>query len=69
VSKQVAARDPIQRVFINLAPVAKFYPTTNPVWGAMQGKMKSTLGLALEGPVTPKQVLEALQRSALRGGR
>src|SRR5207247_9890632 len=69
VSKQVAARDPIQRVFINLAAVAKFYPTTNPVWGAIQGKMKSTLGLALEGPVTPQQVLDGLQRSALRGGR
>jgi multiple sugar transport system substrate-binding protein len=69
VSKQVAARDPIQRVFINLASVARFYPTTNPVWGAIQGKLKSTLGLALQGSVTPAQVLQALQRSALRGGR
>jgi multiple sugar transport system substrate-binding protein len=69
VSAQVAARDPIQRVFINLAPVARFYPTTNPVWGALAAKVKSTLGLALEGPVTPKQVLDGLQRSALRGGR
>jgi multiple sugar transport system substrate-binding protein len=69
VSKQVAARDPIQRVFINLASVAKFYPTTNPVWGALAAKVKSTLGLALEGPVTPQQVLDGLQRSALRGGR
>jgi multiple sugar transport system substrate-binding protein len=69
VSKQVAARDPIQRVFINLASVAKFYPTTNPVWGAIQGKMKSTLGLALQGSVSPAQVLQSLQRSALRGGR
>jgi len=69
VSKQVAARDPIQRVFINLASVAKFYPTTNPVWGAIQGKLKSTLGLALQGSLTPAQVLQSLQRSALRGGR
>jgi multiple sugar transport system substrate-binding protein len=69
VSAQVAARDPIQRVFINLAPVARFYPTTNPVWGALAAKVKSTLGLALEGPVTPRQVLDGLQRSALLGGR
>src|SRR4051812_2067363 len=69
VSTQVAARDPIQRVFINLASVAKFYPTTNPVWGALAAKVKSTLGLALEGSVSPRQVLDGLQRSALRGGR
>jgi multiple sugar transport system substrate-binding protein len=69
VSKQVAALDPIQRVFINLASVAKFYPTTNPVWGALAPKVKSQLGLALEGPVTPRQVLDGLQRAALRGGR
>jgi multiple sugar transport system substrate-binding protein len=69
VSRQVAARDPVQRVFINLASVAKFYPTTNPVWGALQARLKSTLGLALQGPLSPGQVLRSLQRSALRGGR
>jgi multiple sugar transport system substrate-binding protein len=62
-SQAVAARDPRQKQFIDIGKTAKFYPTTNPVWGAISAQVKNGLGAAVQGKA-PQAVLADLQKAA-----
>jgi multiple sugar transport system substrate-binding protein len=66
VSDQVAADDPQQKVFIDSVADARFYPTTNPTWGAIAPQVKERLGTAVEGK-EPAEVLSGLQEAAEKG--
>ncbi len=68
LTKIMERTTPFQRPFIAAIKHAEFYPTTDPTWGAVEGRVQNGLGAAFAG--TPvKTVLDDLQRAALRGGR
>jgi multiple sugar transport system substrate-binding protein len=66
VSEQVAADDPRQKLFIEAVADARFYPTTNPTWGAIAPQVKERLGTAVQGK-DPAEVLGGLQEAAEKG--
>jgi multiple sugar transport system substrate-binding protein len=66
VSKDVAAKDPRQKVFIESVEDARFYPTTNPTWAAIAPQVKERLGSAVQGK-DPAEVLGGLQEEAEKG--
>jgi len=66
VSEQVAAEDPQQKLFIDAVADARFYPTTNPTWGAIAPQVKERLGSAVQGK-EPADVLGGLQEAAEKG--
>ncbi len=66
VSDAVAAKDPVQKVFIESVADAKFYPTTNPTWAAIAPQVKERLGSAVQGK-DPEEVLSGLQKDAEKG--
>lgn len=66
VSKSVAASNPQQKLFIDEVANARFYPTTNPTWGAIAPQVKERLGSAVQGK-SPQSVLEGLQKAAEKG--
>lgn len=63
-AEKVAAEDEQQKVFLESVETARFYPTTNPKWGAIAPKVKQDLGSAVTGKKEPQEVLGALQAAA-----
>jgi multiple sugar transport system substrate-binding protein len=49
--------------FIEALPSARFYPSTNPAWGPVQGYVQQNIGLAVEGD-DPQAVLDDIQAEA-----
>jgi multiple sugar transport system substrate-binding protein len=66
VSEMVAAEKPDQELFIESVDDARFYPTTNPTWGAIAPQVKERLGTAVQGE-DPADVLSGLQEAAEKG--
>jgi multiple sugar transport system substrate-binding protein len=66
VSDMVASEKPEQKVFIDAVEDARFYPTTNPTWGAIAPQVKERLGTAVQGQ-DPAEVLGGLQEAAEKG--
>jgi multiple sugar transport system substrate-binding protein len=54
------------KVFNDLLPDAKFYPSTNPNWGATQGLIQQQLGTIAQGQ-DPATVLGNIQKSSDSG--
>lgn len=68
ISAQSAMKnDPLIGPFIPQVDTAKYYPTTDPAWAAVQAQAMQQLGTVLQGQASPKSVLDALQQTALRG--
>src|SRR3954447_5421043 len=66
ISDKVAAQDPRQKLFLDTVKTARFYPTTNPTWGAIAPQVKERLGSAVQGK-DPASVLQGLQKAAEKG--
>jgi multiple sugar transport system substrate-binding protein len=66
VAQQVAADNPQQKLFLDAVANARFYPTTNPTWGAIAPQVKEQLGSAVQGK-DPASVLASLQKDAEKG--
>ena len=49
--------------FIDALPGAKFYPSSNPAWGGVQGYVQQNIGLAVQGD-DPAAVLDDVQAEA-----
>ena len=65
-SDKISESNPVQKVFIDAVANAKFYPTTNPTWGAIAPQVKERLGSAVQGK-SPADVLGGLQKEAEKG--
>ncbi|WP_067715041.1 extracellular solute-binding protein [Nocardia yamanashiensis] len=57
------ADDPVTKAFAATLPVAKFYPSNNPKWGAAQGAIKQQMGTIAQGS-DPAAVLAKIQQAA-----
>lgn len=55
--------DPVVRAFSTTLPVAKFYPSNNPRWGAAQGAIRQQMGTVAQG-ADPGAVLRKIQQVA-----
>ncbi|MBF6060059.1 extracellular solute-binding protein [Nocardia terpenica] len=60
---QAMADDPVVKAFAATMPVAKFYPSNDPKWAAVEGAMKQQLGTVTQG-ADPATVLKAVQQAA-----
>lgn len=61
---EVMASDPVAGPFVALLENARFYPTTDPNWPAVNQEAVAKLGLAISGEQSAQQVLDALQQYA-----
>lgn len=62
-SKAMAADvAPEMKPFLDALPTAKFYPSSDPAWGAVQGAVQQDVGLAVEGDA--QGVLDDIQATA-----
>ncbi|WP_227997312.1 extracellular solute-binding protein [Nocardia australiensis] len=59
----VLADDPVTKAFVTTLPVAKFYPSNNPNWGAAVGAIKQQMGTIAQG-ADPAAVLQKIQEAA-----
>ncbi|MEV6137297.1 extracellular solute-binding protein [Nocardia sp. NPDC051990] len=59
----VLADDPVTKAFASTLPVAKFYPSNNSKWAAVQGAMRQQMGTIAQG-ADPAQVLQRIQEAA-----
>ncbi|MCM6774778.1 extracellular solute-binding protein [Nocardia sp. CDC159] len=57
------ADDPVTKAFAATLPVAKFYPSNNPKWGAAQGAIRQQMGTVAQG-ADPAAVLGKIQQAA-----
>ncbi|MGW4243348.1 hypothetical protein [Nocardia sp. NPDC004722] len=57
------ADDPVTKAFASTLPVAKFYPSNNPKWGAAQGAIRQQMGIIAQGS-DPASVLQKIQQAA-----
>ncbi|MVU75822.1 extracellular solute-binding protein [Nocardia sp. ET3-3] len=57
------ADDPVTKAFASTLPVAKFYPSNNPKWGAAQGAIRQQMGTIAQGS-DPATVLQKIQQAA-----
>ncbi|MFB8005323.1 extracellular solute-binding protein [Nocardia sp. NPDC056000] len=57
------ADDPVTKIFAATLPVAKFYPSNNPKWGAVQGAIKQQMGTIAQG-ADPADVLKKITQAA-----
>ncbi|WP_280332324.1 extracellular solute-binding protein [Nocardia wallacei] len=57
------SEDPVVRAFSTTLPVAKFYPSNNPKWGAAQGAIRQQMGTVAQG-ADPGAVLRKIQQAA-----
>lgn len=57
------AEDPVTRAFGATLPVARFYPSSNPKWGAAQGAIKQQMGTITQG-ADPTVVLTKIALAA-----
>ncbi|MGW4122526.1 extracellular solute-binding protein [Nocardia sp. NPDC004711] len=55
--------DPVTKAFAATLPVAKFYPSNNPKWGAAQGAIRQQMGTIAQGS-DPASVLQKIQQAA-----
>ena len=62
----VLQTNPWMKPFIDALPNAIFYPSDQAAWPAVQGALQQTVGTAVQGS-DPKQVLDAIQATALAG--
>ncbi|RDI66287.1 extracellular solute-binding protein [Nocardia pseudobrasiliensis] len=60
---QAMADDPVTKAFAATLPVAKFYPSNNPKWGAAQGAIRQQMGTIAQG-ADPASVLGKIQQAA-----
>ncbi|MBF6333840.1 extracellular solute-binding protein [Nocardia transvalensis] len=60
---QAMADDPVMKSFGATLPVAKFYPSNNPNWGAVQGAIQQQMGTIAQG-ADPAAVLQKIQQAA-----
>ncbi|WP_024801887.1 extracellular solute-binding protein [Nocardia sp. BMG51109] len=60
---QAMAEDPVVKAFSATLPVAKFYPSNNPQWGAAQGAIRQQMGTVTQG-ADPAAVLGRIQQAA-----
>ncbi|MFI1917308.1 extracellular solute-binding protein [Nocardia sp. NPDC020380] len=60
---QALSDDPVTKVFAATLPVAKFYPSSNPKWGAVQGSIQQLMGTVAQG-ADPASVLQKIQQAA-----
>ncbi|MBB5914309.1 multiple sugar transport system substrate-binding protein [Nocardia transvalensis] len=60
---QAMADDPVVKAFSTTLPVAKFYPSNNPKWGAAQGAIRQQMGTVAQG-ADPASVLQKIQQAA-----
>lgn len=60
---QAMADDPVTKAFGATLPTAKFYPSNNPKWAAVEGAMKQQLGTVTQG-ADPATVLNKIQQAA-----
>ncbi|MBF6172977.1 extracellular solute-binding protein [Nocardia blacklockiae] len=60
---QAMADDPVVQAFSATLPVAKFYPSNNPKWGAAQGAIRQQMGTVTQG-ADPASVLQKIQQAA-----
>ncbi|RDI52109.1 extracellular solute-binding protein [Nocardia mexicana] len=60
---QAMAEDPVVKAFSATLPVAKFYPSNNPKWGAAQGAIRQQMGTVAQG-ADPASVLQRIQQAA-----
>jgi multiple sugar transport system substrate-binding protein len=65
--QQAMASDPVLGPFSKLLPDSKLYPSTDPVWAAVQAQALQQLGTVVQGQNSPQSVLDALQKTAERG--
>ena len=57
------ADDPVVRTFSPTLPAARFYPSNNPQWGAVQGALRQQIGTVAQG-ADPASVLDKIQQAA-----
>ncbi|MQY30109.1 extracellular solute-binding protein [Nocardia aurantia] len=57
------ADDPVTKAFATILPSARFYPSNNPKWGAVQGAIRQQLGTVTQG-ADPAAVLQKIQQAA-----
>ncbi|WP_280271859.1 extracellular solute-binding protein [Nocardia wallacei] len=57
------ADDPVVQAFSTTLPVARFYPSNNPKWGAAQGAIRQQMGTVAQG-ADPAAVLRKIQQAA-----
>ncbi|MEU6565121.1 extracellular solute-binding protein [Nocardia nova] len=55
--------DPVTRAFAATLPVARFYPSGDPGWAAVQGAIRQQIGTVTQG-ADPGQVLDRIARAA-----
>jgi multiple sugar transport system substrate-binding protein len=55
--------DPVTKAFATILPAAKFYPSNNPKWGAVQGAIRQQMGTVAQG-ADPAAVLQKIQQAA-----
>ncbi|MFJ4651230.1 extracellular solute-binding protein [Nocardia sp. NPDC088792] len=60
---QALTEDPVTKAFAATLPVAKFYPSSNPKWGAVQGSIQQLMGTVAQG-ADPASVLQKIQQAA-----
>ncbi|MFC9998362.1 extracellular solute-binding protein [Nocardia sp. NPDC127526] len=57
------ADDPVTKIFGATLPVARFYPSNNPNWAAVQGSIQQNMGTIAQG-ADPAEVLKKIQAAA-----
>lgn len=60
---QAMADDPVTKAFDATLPTAKFYPSNDPKWAAVEGAMKQQLGTVTQG-ADPTTVMKTIQQAA-----
>ncbi len=56
------SEDPVTRAFAATLPVARFYPSGDPGWSAVQGAIRQQIGTVAQG-ADPEQVLDRIARA------
>jgi multiple sugar transport system substrate-binding protein len=56
------SEDPVTRTFAATLPVARFYPSGDPGWSAVQGAIRQQIGTVAQG-TDPEQVLDRIARA------
>ncbi|WP_227979462.1 extracellular solute-binding protein [Nocardia spumae] len=57
------ADDPVTRAFAPTVAAARFYPSGDPAWAAVQGAVRQQIGTVTQG-ADPRQVLDRIARAA-----
>ena len=60
---QASSDDPVTRTFAATLPVARFYPSGDPGWAAVQGAIRQQIGTVAQG-ADPDRVLDRIAQAA-----